>query len=79
MGARMTKNSVKIWIWLQDGKPMKAIICFERGTLEIFDENDTLVLKRTGLNKKQVKKIEATVIRYGAKRLDTHQEPFRYL
>ena len=74
----MAKN-VNIWIWLQNGKIVKAISNVDEGTIKIYDENDNLILKRTGLNKLQVKQIENTIIKYGAKRLDKHAEPFKFL
>lgn len=75
----MTKKNVNIWIWLQNSRIVKAILNSDEGTLKIYDENDKLILKRTGLNKLQVKQIENTIIKYGAKRLDKHAEPFRIL
>jgi len=75
----MTKKNVNIWIWLQNGRIIKAISSAEDGTLKIYDENDHLILKRTGLNKLQVKQIERTIIEYGAKRLGKHAEPFKFL
>jgi hypothetical protein len=74
----MTKN-VNIWIWLQNGKIMKAISNVDEGTLKIYDEDDNLILKRTGLNKFQVKQVEKTIIKYGAKKLNKHAEPFKFL
>jgi len=75
----MTSKSVNIWIWLQNGKLMKAILCPEDGTLKILDEQDRLIIKRTGLNRIQIKQVENTIIKYGAKRLDKHAEPFKFL
>ena len=75
----MTKKNVNIWIWLQNGKLIKAVLSVDDGTLKIYDENDHLILKRTGLNKLQVKQIENTIIKYGAKKLDKHAEPFKFL
>ena len=75
----MTKKNVNIWIWLQNDKIVKAILCVNDGTLKIYDENDKLILRRTGLNKLQVKQIENTIIKYGAKKLDKHAEPFKFL
>jgi len=74
----MNKN-VNIWIWLQNGKLMKAVSSVDDGTLKIYDENDNLILKRTGLNKLEVKIIEKTIIKYGAKKLNKHAEPFKFL
>jgi len=75
---KMTNNT-HIWIWLQNGSLMKAVLDTDEGVLRIFDENDNLVLKRTGLNKLLVKQIEECIIKYGAKRLDAHAEPFKFL
>lgn len=75
----MTKNNISIWIWLQNNRIMKAILNSDEGILKIYDENDILILKRTGLNKTQVKQIEICIIKYGAKKLDKHAEPFRFL
>ena len=75
----MTSNNVHIWIWLQNGKLMKAITNVELGTIKIYDDNDNLILKRTGLNRIQVKQIEVTIKKYGAKKLSTHAEPFKFL
>ena len=77
-GCMATKN-VNIWIWLQNGRLTKAVLSPDDGILKIYDENDNLILKRTGLNKFQVKQIENTIIKYGAKRLDKHAEPFKFL
>ena len=75
----MTKKNVNIWIWLQNNRLIKAILSPDDGTLKIYDENDRLILRRTGLNRLQVKQIEKTIIKYGAKRLDKHAEPFKFL
>ena len=75
----MAHQNENIWIWLQNGKLMKAIINEEDGILRIFDDHDTLILKRTGLNKIQIKQIETCIIKYGAKKLDKHAEPFKFL
>lgn len=75
----MTNKNVNIWIWLQNGRLIKAISSPDNGTIKIYDENDNLILKRTGLNKFQIKQIEITIIKYGAKRLDKHAEPFKFL
>jgi hypothetical protein len=75
----MKKKNKSIWIWLQNGKLVKAILCADEGTLKIYNENDNLILRRTGLNKLQVKQIEKTIIKYGAKKLSEHAEPFKFL
>ena len=75
----MTTKNVNIWIWLQNSKIIKAISSVDKGTIRIYDENDNLILVRTGMTKLQVKKIENNILRYGAKRLNLHAEPFRFL
>ena len=75
----MTTKNVNIWIWLQNSKIIKAISSVDKGTVRIYDENDNLILVRTGMTKLQVKKIENNISRYGAKRLNQHAEPFRFL
>ena len=75
----MTSKNVNIWIWLQNDRIIKAILSIDEGTIKIYDEDDNLILKRTGLNKLQVKQIEKTIIKYGAKKLGKHAEPFKFL
>ena len=75
----MTKNNISIWIWLQNNRLMKAILNADEGILKIYDENDVLILKRTGLSRIQIKQIEICIIKYGAKKLDKHEEPFKFL
>ena len=45
----------------------------------IYDENDCLILKRTGLTRFQIKQIEVNLTIYGAKKLNPHAEPFKFL
>jgi len=75
----MISKNVNIWIWLQSGSLMKAIICSEEGSIKIYDDNDNLILKRTGLSRIKIKEIEETIIKYGAKKLDKQAEPFKFL
>lgn len=75
----MTGKDTHIWIWIENGKILKAISSVEEGTLRIYDENDCLIMKRTGLNRYQVKEIEINLIIYGAKRLNKQAEPFKFL
>lgn len=75
----MLHKNVNIWIWLQNGKLLKAMSSVDEGTLRIYDEYDTLIMKRTGLTKLQVKQIEHLIIKYGAKKLNPHAEPFKFL
>lgn len=75
----MIHKNANIWIWLQNGRLMKAISCVDDGTLKIYDQYDNLILKRTGLNKFQVKQVEKTIIKYGAKKISKHEGPFKFL
>jgi len=75
----MIKKNTRIWIWLQDEKVLKAVLNVDEGTMSIYDENDNLIIRRTGLTIHKVKEIEINLIRYGAKKLSEHQEPFKFL
>ena len=75
----MIKKNSHIWIWLENGKILKAISCIEDGTVRIYNENDQLIMKRAGLSKFQVKQIEICLQKYGAKSLSKHAEPFKFL
>lgn len=75
----MTMKISNIWIWIQNGHIYKSISCTEEGTVCVYDQYDHLILKRTGLNKIQIKQIEQNIMRYGAKKLNTNAEPFKFL
>ena len=75
----MIAKNVKIWIWIYNGKMLKAISRPEDGTFTIYDEHDNILIKRTGLTVAQIKKIEVVISTSGAKRMDGHREPFTYL
>ena len=75
----MTTKDVKIWIWVQNNRILKAISNQEAGTLTIYDECDNIILRRTGLSKQQIKTIELIFATYNLKRIDDHKEPFTYL
>jgi hypothetical protein len=75
----MSNQNETIWIWLQNDKIMKAILCIESGIIRIYDERDNLILKRTGLNRLLIIQIENTIIKYGAKKLSRNAEPFKFL
>jgi hypothetical protein len=75
----MTAKDVKIWIWVQNNRILKAISNKEAGTLTIYDESDNIILRRTGLSKQQIKTIELILTTYNLKRIDDHKEPFTYL
>jgi len=75
----MTTKDIKIWIWVQNNRILKAISNRETGTLTIYDECDNIILRRTGLSKQQIKTIELILATYNLRRIDDHKEPFTYL
>jgi len=75
----MVKKRTHIWIWLENGKILKAVSSADDGTIKIYNEDDNLILKRTGLTKFQVKQVEINLLKYGAKRLSKKAEPFKFL
>ena len=75
----MNTKNVKIWIWVQNNRLLKAISNQDTGTLIIYDQRDTILLKRTGLTRQQIKKIELCLSNQQVKRVDDHREPFTYL
>ena len=50
-------NNTHIWIWFQNKSIMKAVLDIDEGVFMVFDENDNLFLKRTGLNKQLINQI----------------------
>jgi len=38
----MSNKNVNIWVWIQNGRVIKAISCVDSGTIKIYDENDNL-------------------------------------
>lgn len=78
-GGRMKTKHQNIWIWLQNNRVMKAILDIDEGTVKIYDDKDNLILKRTGLNKVQIKQVEHYILQYGAKKLSKNAEPFKFL
>jgi len=75
----MTEKHVDIWIWIQNDNLMKAIINIDDGIVRIYDQNDNLILRRTGLNKIQIRQVENYILQYGAKKLSKNAEPFKFL
>ena len=75
----MNAKDIKIWIWVQNNRILKAISNKETGTISIFDECDNVILRRTGLTKQQVKTIELIFATYGMKKIGDRKEPFTYL
>lgn len=76
---KMTNRNTNIWIWVQNNRILKAVSNQDTGTLIIYDEDDNILLKRTGLTKQQIKKIEVIFSNCNIKKIDDHKEPFTYL
>jgi hypothetical protein len=75
----MTIKGVKIWIWVQNNRILKAISNQEAGTITIYDECDIIILRRTGLSKQQIKTLELIFATYSLSRVNDKKEPFTYL
>ena len=75
----MNKNDSKIWIWIQNGKLLKAKCNFSNGSLTICNEDDEILIKQKGLTQSQIQKIEIVFSKTGAKRIDRRKEPFTYM
>jgi hypothetical protein len=75
----MSVKGIKIWIWVQNNRILKAVSNQDAGALTIYDDYDNIVLKRTGLSRQQVKTIEFIFSAYNLKKIDENKEPFTYL
>jgi hypothetical protein len=75
----MTTKDIKIWIWVQNNRILKAISNKESGTISIYDECDNIILRRTGLTRQQVKTIEMIFATYALNKINDRKEPFTYL
>lgn len=75
----MNTKGIKIWIWVQNNRILKAISNRESGTISIYDEYDNILLRRTGLSRQQVKTIELIFATYALNKIGDHKEPFTYL
>ena len=45
----MPKKNAMTWIWMQNGRLIKAVLNQITGTLTIYDEYDNILLRRIGL------------------------------
>ena len=54
---------VRIWIWLEDGRILKAIIGKNKKFLRVYDEYDELIFERTGLTNLQVRELEINFLK----------------
>lgn len=72
-------SKASIHVWVQNGKIFKSVSYVKEGEIFIYDENEKLLLKRSGLSKLQIKQIETYIKRYGLKKLPKNGGPFKYL
>jgi hypothetical protein len=75
----MNEKHRNIWFWLQNGEVYKSVTSADDGIICIYNQQDKLILKRSGLSKIQVKQIEENIVKYGAKKMKANTEPFRFL
>jgi hypothetical protein len=75
----MRKKNLRIWIWLQETVLHKAVYNPTTRTLSVYNQEDSIVLRRTGISAKQLASLEVVFSHLGAKRLDRDRTPFVYL
>jgi hypothetical protein len=75
----MKNKNARIWIWMEDHELHKAVYYPANRTLIIYNEQDAVILKHTGVAIKQLPSLEAMFFHFGAKRIDGQKEPFTYL
>ncbi len=75
----MKENTIKVWIWIHNSRLYKAIANPATKSITIYDAEDNILIRRTGLTFQQMKIIEVTLDTCGAKRMDDHHQPFTYL
>ena len=73
------ESNSRIWMWLQNNKLIKAVVDEDKGCIIVYDEDDNIIMKRSELNKLQIREIENNIKRYGARKLNATAEPFRFL
>ena len=74
----MSYKNINIYIWLQKdiNKIFKVITSSDNGIIKFYNENDELLMSRTGLSKKQVSNIEKKLVEMGAIKLDDKKTSF---
>jgi len=72
-------TNTRIWIWLQENSVFKAVYTPNDDTLTIYNEQEQILLRRTGITPAILVKIEQMFSAMGARRIDNHKEPFTYL
>lgn len=74
----MSYKNINIYIWLQKdiNKIFKVITSSDNGIIKFYNENDELLMSRTGLSKKQVNNIEKKLLEMGATKLNDKKTSF---
>ena len=74
----MSYENINIYIWLQKdiNKIFKVITSSDNGIIKFYNENDELLMSRTGLSKKQVNNIEKKLLEMGATKLNDKKTSF---
>ena len=74
----MSYKNINIYIWLQKdiNKIFKVITSSDNGIIKFYNENDELLMIRTGLSKKQVSNIEKKLLEVGAIKLNDKKTSF---
>jgi hypothetical protein len=75
----MKNKNTRVWIWMEEYAVQKAVYNPGNRTLIVYNEQDEIILKRTGISLKQLPSLEALFFHFGAKRIDGQKEPFTYL
>ena len=74
----MSYKNINIYIWLQKdiNEIFKVITSSDNGIIKFYNENDELLMSRTGLSKKQVNNIEKKLLEMGAIKLNDKKTSF---
>jgi hypothetical protein len=75
----MKEKNSHIWIWIENNLLQKAVYTQKDQTLVVYNENDEIVIRRTGITPEQLASLEILFIHLSAKRIDGKKEPFTYL
>lgn len=76
---RVIQQNDRVWMWLQDSEVYKAMYRHRDRTFLVFNSQDDIILKYTGITDELLQELEVLFKRMGAKQLDNRREPFIYL
>ena len=75
----MKEQKSQIWIWMQHNKLRKAKFDPHDHCFTMYNENDELLLQRKRIPLDEMKTIEQSLQKKGAKRIDKQTQPFIYI